>query len=73
MAKARIARAAAAVKKTRRKGPTMIQRSRSVSPLQKAEFVTEGRVSRDFFGLTAADEAAIGDRIEQALDQAFKE
>lgn len=70
MAKAHVPRKAKARK---RNGPTMLQRSRAVSPLAKAEYVTEGTVPRDFFGLTAADEAAIGDRIERGLDDLVKE
>lgn len=65
-------------RRARGTGPTMIQRSRSVSPTEKAAFhQIEGagkrHVKREFFGLTTADEQAIVDRVEQALDEAIKE
>lgn len=53
--------------------PTMIQRSRAVSPEAKAKFNTEGRVPRDFFALSPADEAAIDARVEAFLDQALED
>lgn len=58
-------------------GGTFIQQSRSVSPAEKAAFhqVTgagKSHVLRKFFGLSASDEAAIVDRIDQALAQAVK-
>jgi hypothetical protein len=48
----------------KRKGPTMIQRSRAVSPQDKAVFhaVTgagKARTKRDFFNLGPGDEAEI--------------
>jgi phage gpG-like protein len=58
--------------------PTRIQASRAVSPAEKAAFHTvtgagPSHVLRKFFGLSAADEAAIVDRIDKALDQAVKD
>lgn len=55
------------------RGPhqTLIQRSRNVSPSDKAEFTTAtGRVLRQFFGLSASDEDAIVQRVTQFLDEA---
>lgn len=48
----------------RRKGPTLIQRSRAVSPQQKAIYHTvtgagRSRVIRDFFSLGPGDDEAI--------------
>lgn len=60
----------------RRKGPTLIQRSRAVSPEQKAVYhVVAGagkkRVIRDFFDMNPQDEAEIvrllGSRIDERL------
>jgi len=51
----------------------MIQRSRAIPPSDKAGFAMEGRVKREFFGLTEADEEAIVQRIEAGLDEALKE
>ncbi len=58
-------------------GRTFIQRSRDVSPEEKATFHQEtgagrGRVKRKFFGLSKNDEDAIGKVIEDAIDEAFK-
>lgn len=55
----------------------MIQRSRSVSPSEKAAFhqvVGAGRshVRREFFGLTADDEAVIVERVRKALEQELR-
>jgi len=57
----------------RKGGQTMIQRSRAIPPSDKAGFAMEGRVKREFFGLTEADEEAIVQRIEAGLDEALKE
>lgn len=47
---------------------TLIQKSRSVRPSQKAEFAQFGKAKREFFGLSQADEAAIEQEIGIALD-----
>lgn len=54
-------------------GPTMIQRSREVSPEAKAAFNTEGRVPREFFALSDADEVAIDAVVEAYFDKALGE
>jgi hypothetical protein len=61
-------------RRARGTGPTMIQRSRSVSPAEKAAFhqiegAGRSHVLREFFGLTPDDESAIVDRVAKALDQ----
>ncbi len=66
-------RADAAISSRRTQG-TFIQKSRAVSPKQKAEYHEElgaGRshVKREFFSLNAQDEAAIVDRVDDALDR----
>ncbi len=53
--------------------PTLIQRSRSKRPSEKGEFhqVTgagKSHVKREFFGLSAEDEAAIETEVGVALD-----
>jgi hypothetical protein len=66
------------VKKTRRRGPTLIQQSRRKSPAEKAAFHTltgagRSHVKRQFFGLSDADEDAIADRVDRYLDKVTKE
>ena len=60
----------------RRKGPTLIQRSRAVSPEQKAIYhvvagAGKARVIRDFFDMNPQDEGEIvrllGSRIDERL------
>lgn len=56
---------------------TLIQQSRDVSPSEKATFhqisgAGRRHVLRKFFGLSAADEAVITDRVEAFLDQSVK-
>jgi len=56
---------------------TLIQSARMVSPAEKAAFhqVTgagKSHVKREFFGLSASDEAQIVDRVDEALDKAVK-
>lgn len=56
------------------KRQTLIQRSRRVSPAEKAAYheltgAGRSRVKRPFFGLDDADEAAIVDRIDKGLQQ----
>lgn len=54
-------------------GPTMLQRSRAVSPVTKAEYhMGEGRVDREFFGLSLDDERAITDKVTAVLDKALE-
>jgi len=58
------------------KRQTLIQRSRRVSPAEKATYheVTgagRSRVKRPFFGLDERDEAAIVDRIDKGIQQAL--
>lgn len=55
----------------------MIQRSRRVSPSEKAAFHQESgagksRVRRQFFGLSASDEAAIVDLVDKDLTRRLK-
>jgi hypothetical protein len=62
---------------TRRVGPTFIQRSRTVSPKQKAEWHEEegaGRshVKRSFFDLNAEDEAAIQQAIDDGVQRMIR-
>ena len=51
---------------------TLIQRSRSKRPSEKAEFAQLGagksHVKREFFGLTDADESAIEQEVGIAID-----
>ena len=59
--------------KARRRGPTMIQRSRRVSPELKARVHTttgagRSRVVRDFLGLDAEDERAILAALQTKVD-----
>lgn len=59
-------------------GPTLIQRSREVSPAEKASFHNiEGAgkrgVLREFFGIAPSDEGAIVDRIGVYLEKMLKE
>lgn len=66
------------VRKRRGVGLTLIQRSRGISPAEKAAFhqidgAGKRHVLREFFGLTAADEQAIVDRVGKAIDEAIKE
>jgi len=56
---------------------TFIQRSRSKSPSEKASYhqivgAGTSHVKREFFGLTAADEELILDRVAVHLDRAVK-
>lgn len=56
----------------RRKGPTLIQRSRSVRPAEKALFhnVTgagKSKVKREFFDLDASDVDALRDELERRV------
>jgi hypothetical protein len=60
----------------RRRGPTLIQRSRAVPAEQKAAFHdTQGgsKVWRPFLGITTEDEEAILTRFEAGLERALKE
>lgn len=57
----------------RRTGPTLIQRSRSIGAEAKAVFNQDGRVPREFFALSAADEAAIDATFEAHFDKALEE
>jgi hypothetical protein len=55
-------------------GPTFIQRSRSVSPEQKAVFHQDAgagpkHILRPFLGLTEAEEDEIGQRLEPLIDR----
>ncbi len=55
----------------------MIQRSRSVSPAEKAAFHQESGAGRShtlrqFFGLTTADEKAIVDLVERDIERRLK-
>lgn len=57
---------------TRRKGPTLVQRSRRLSPQQKAwihERAGAGtsKVRRPFLALTDAEAAFIGDAIDKGI------
>ena len=58
----------------RRKGPTLIQRSRRVSPTEKALYHNElgagrSRVIREFLGLSPEDETVIRTRLETLVKQ----
>ena len=62
------------------RGPhqTLIQRSRRVSPSEKATFhqisgAGKSHVLRPFFGLSQSDIAVISDRIAQFVDKATQE
>ena len=56
-------------KRPKRVGPTMLQRSRAIPPSEKASYALgEGRVDRDFFGLSPSDEDAIYERVALVLD-----
>ncbi len=56
------------------RGKTLIQQSRGVSSADKAAWnEADGKTLRPFFGLNAADEAAIAQRISDGLDQQLKE
>lgn len=64
--------------KRARRGPTLIQASRRVSPEQKAlyhEVLGAGKahVKRPFLGLTDDDERVIAARVEAALDKRLKD
>lgn len=64
-------------RRARGTGPTLIQRSRSVSPAEKAAFhqitgAGKRHTRREFFGLTPDDEAAIVDRVRNALEQELR-
>jgi phage gpG-like protein len=61
------------------RGPhrTLIQQSRRVSPSEKAAYhqvsgAGKSHTRRQFFGLSASDEAAIVDRVEQDLARRLK-
>jgi len=61
-----------------RRGATLIQQSRSVPASEKAAYhqvsgAGKSHVLRKFFGLNASDEAAIVERIDQALAQAVRQ
>jgi hypothetical protein len=71
MAKRQAISAKSTAKRLRR-GPTFIQRSRTVSSEEKAIFhqVTgagRSRVKREFFELNQADEQLLGEKLEQAV------
>ena len=56
---------------------TLVQRSRSVPPAEKAAFHQEtgagkSKVKRQFFGLSAADEAAILERVHRGIEQMLR-
>lgn len=58
----------------RRRGPTLIQRSRSVSPQQKAIYHTvtgagRSRVIRDFFNLGPGDDEAIRRLVQSRITE----
>lgn len=64
------------VAKVAKKASTLIQRSRRVSPAEKAAFHDidgAGLRHRPFLGLTADDETAIVERVGAGLDQLLKE
>jgi hypothetical protein len=57
-----------------RKGPTLVQRSRRVSPQQKALYhqktgAGRSKVRRPFLDLTPADEKSIGDLIAAGIQR----
>jgi hypothetical protein len=61
----------------RRKGPTLIQRSRGTSAQEKALYHVElgagrARVKRDFLGLTPEDELSIGATVATGMDKLLK-
>lgn len=64
---------------TRRKGPTLVQRSRRISPQQKAYWhhasgAGTSKIRRPFLELTEAEAAFIGDAIDKGiLEQLNKE
>lgn len=65
-----------AMARPRRRGPTLIQRSRSISSREKARFHHEdgagrSKVRRPFFALNADDEAAIVARLDAGLSRAI--
>ncbi len=58
-------------------GPSMIARSRAVSPAEKAAFHQEegagrSRTLRQFFGLTTSDETAIVDLVERDIERRLR-
>ncbi len=62
----------------KRRGPTLIQQSRRISPEQKAlyhEVLGAGKshVKREFLGLTEAEERQIATRVDQALSRRIQE
>jgi len=68
--------------KAKKRGPkkhlTLIQRSRSKRPSEKATYhqvlgAGRSRVKRPFFGLSDSDKAAITDRVAEFLDKALKD
>lgn len=61
----------------RRKGPTLIQRSRAISPQDKAVFhvvagAGKARVRRDFFDLGPGDEDAITRLLQGRVTERMK-
>lgn len=61
----------------KRRGPTFIQRSRSKTPSEKAQFhqvdgAGRTHVKRPFFELNANDETAILNKIQDGLDKAVQ-
>lgn len=68
----------AKTKQVTRVAKTAIQRSRQVSPEEKAAFhqitgAGRSHVTRPFLGLTPDDEAAIVERVDRFLTQAVRE
>lgn len=47
---------------------TLMQRSRSKRPSEKAAWNQDGRVKREFFDLSTADETAISEQVGFAVD-----
>jgi len=62
---------------TRRKGPTLIQRSRAVSPEQKAIYhvvagAGKARTIRDFFDMAPQDEGDIVRLLQSRIDERMR-
>ena len=61
-----------------RSGPTFIQKSRAKGAAEKATFhqltgAGKSRILRKFFGLSAADEAAIFERVDLSMDRVLRQ
>lgn len=62
----------------KRKGPTLIQSSRRIAPEQKALYhqvlgAGKSHVTREFVGLTEAEERQIATVVDQALQRRLQE